>query len=156
MLRDARSGKHPLLSRYSATVADRSAIILFDGVCNFCDRSVQFVLRRDRHGCFRFAPLQSDAARKACADAGVALPANGEFDSVVVIADGKALERSDAALAIATRLPFPWPCFGVLRIVPRPLRGALYGWIARNRYRFFGRRDTCMIPSTEHRARFLE
>lgn len=131
-------------------------IVLFDGVCSFCDRSVQFVLRRDRPGRFRFAPLQSDAARRACADVGVTLPTDGAFDSVVVIAEGKALERSDAALAIAARLPFPWPCLGVLRIVPRGLRDALYGAIARNRFRFFGRRDTCMVPSPDQRERFLE
>lgn len=155
-MQHARPRKDSCPWRYSTSVPEPPTIVLFDGVCSFCDRSVQFVLRRDRLGRFRFAPLQSDAARRACAAAGVALPTNGAFDSVVVIAHGKALERSDAALAIAMRLPFPWPCLGVFRIVPRPLRDALYGWIARNRYRFFGRRDTCMIPSPEHRARFLE
>ena len=77
-------------------------------------------------------------------------------DTIIVIADGRALERSDAALAIASRLPFPWPMFGVLRILPRPLRDRLYRLVARNRYRWFGKSDTCMMPTPELRARFLE
>ncbi|MBI1302943.1 MAG: DUF393 domain-containing protein [Phycisphaera sp.] len=137
-------------------VSDPPAVILFDGGCSLFDRTVQFVLRRDQRRRFRFAPLRGDTARRLCADAGVSLPTDGAFDSVIVIANGKVLERSDAALAIAARPPFPWPCLGVLCIVPRPLRDAAYGWVARNRYRLFGRRDTCMIPSPEHSARFLE
>ena len=131
-------------------------IILFDGVCNLCSGVVRFLIARDPHARFRFAPLQSDAARRACAEVGATPPAAVEPDTIIVIVNGRALERSDAALAIAARLPFPWPIFGVFRILPRPLRDWLYRLVARNRYRWFGKRDTCMMPTPELRARFLE
>ena len=131
-------------------------IVLFDGVCNLCSGAVRFLIARDPHARFRFAPLQSDAARRACAEVGATPPAAVEPDTIIVIVNGRALERSDAALAIAARLPFPWPIFGVFRILPRPLRDWLYRLVARNRYRWFGKSDTCMMPTPELRARFLE
>jgi predicted DCC family thiol-disulfide oxidoreductase YuxK len=131
-------------------------IILFDGRCGLCTRSVQFILKRDRDARFRFAPLESTAAARACTRIGAPTPQAVEPDSIIVIADGQALERSDAALSIAARLPFPWPILTVFRVVPRGLRDWVYGIIARNRYRWFGRHDACMIPTPEQRARFLE
>jgi len=133
-----------------------STIVLFDGRCGLCTRSVQFILKRDRDARFRFAPLESAAAARACARIGAPTPQAVEPDSIIVIADNRALERSDAALAIAARLPFPWPIFAVFRVVPRGLRDWAYGIVARNRYRWFGRHDACMIPTPEQRARFLE
>ena len=137
-------------------MAQSSTIILFDGVCNLCSGVVRFVIARDPHARFRFAALQSDAARRACAEVGATPPAAVDPDTIIVIADGRALERSDAALAIAARLPFPWPMFGVFRILPRALRDWLYRLVAKNRYRWFGKSDTCMMPTPELRARFLE
>ncbi len=131
-------------------------IILFDGVCNLCSRSVRFVIARDPHAHFRFAALQSDAARRICAERGIPMPTALDPDSIVVIANGKALERSDAALAIAARLPFPWTLLRVFRATPRGLRDWLYRLIARNRYRWFGRTDACMMPTPEIRARFID
>ncbi len=131
-------------------------IILFDGRCGLCTRSVQFILKRDRDARFRFAPLESAAAARACARIGVPAPVANEPDSVLVIADGRLLERSDASLAIAARLPLPWPMFGIFRILPRALRDWLYRIVARNRYRWFGKSETCMMPTPEQRARFLE
>jgi predicted DCC family thiol-disulfide oxidoreductase YuxK len=133
-----------------------STTILFDGVCNLCSGVVRFVIARDPHAHFRFAALQSDAARRICAEVGATPPAAVDPDTIIVIADGRALERSDAALAIASRLPFPWPMFGVFRILPRALRDWLYRFVAKNRYRWFGESDTCMMPTPELRARFLE
>jgi predicted DCC family thiol-disulfide oxidoreductase YuxK len=133
-----------------------STIILFDGVCNLCSGVVRFVIARDPHARFRFAALQSDAARRACAEVGATPPAAIDPDTIIVIVNGRALERSDAALAIASRLPFPWPMFGVFRILPRALRDWLYRFVAKNRYRWFGKSDTCMMPTPELRARFLE
>lgn len=129
--------------------------ILFDGTCNLCNGTVRFVVRRDKAARFRFGALQGEAARKLCAEHGITLP-EGDPDSVVVIADGRALERSDAALAIAARLPFPWPMFGVFRLLPRAWRDWAYGIVARNRYRWFGRQDSCMLPTPELRARFID
>ena len=137
-------------------MAQSSTIILFDGVCNLCSGVVRFVIARDPRAHFRFAALQSDAARRACAEVGATPPAAVDPDTIIVIADGRALERSDAALAIASRLPFPWPMFGVFRILPRALRDWLYRLVARNRYRWFGKSETCMMPTPELRARFLE
>ncbi|MEY2796315.1 MAG: hypothetical protein RIR10_2031 [Planctomycetota bacterium] len=131
-------------------------IVLFDGRCGLCTRSVQFILKRDRNARFRFAPLESAVAARACARIGAPTPQTVEPDSIIVIADNRALERSDAALAIAARLPLPWPIFAVFRVVPRGLRDWAYGIVARNRYRWFGRHDACMIPTAEQRARFLE
>ena len=131
-------------------------IILFDGVCNLCSRSVRFVISRDIHAHFRFAPLQSDAARRICAERGVPIPTAAEPDSIIVLAGSRALERSDAALAIAVRLPFPWPLLRVFRVIPPMIRDWIYRLVARNRYRWFGKADACMVPTPELRARFID
>jgi predicted DCC family thiol-disulfide oxidoreductase YuxK len=129
------------------------ATILFDGVCNLCNASVRFVLRRDPHARFRFAALQSEAGRRLLEEH--RLPAD-ELSTVVVVADGRAYTRSDAALRIARGLGGAWPALGALRVVPRPLRDRAYGVVARNRYRWFGRREECMLPTPELRERFLD
>ena len=87
---------------------------------------------------------------------GYELIATSTPSTIVVIQNGRALERSDAALAIARCLPFPWPVFGVFGVLPRGFRDALYRFVARNRYRWFGRTDACMVPTPELRARFLD
>ena len=124
-------------------------IILFDGVCNLCSGAVQFILDRDPRGRFRFASLQSGAARRLLG--GESLP-----ESIVLIEEGKTSRRSTAALRIARRLRFPWPLLYAFIVVPRPLRDFVYNWIARNRYRWFGRRETCLVPAPDLRNRFLE
>jgi predicted DCC family thiol-disulfide oxidoreductase YuxK len=137
-------------------MTEQTTIILFDGVCNLCSGVVRFIVACDPHAQFRFAALQSDAARRACAEVGATPPAAVDPDTIIVIVNGRALERSDAALAIASRLPFPWPMFGVFQILPRPLRDWLYRFVAKNRYRWFGKSETCMMPTPELRARFLD
>jgi predicted DCC family thiol-disulfide oxidoreductase YuxK len=135
---------------------ERGPVILFDGHCNLCSGSVRFLIRRDPHARFRFASLQGEAARRLCMEAGAPLHAATKPDSIVLIADGRALERSEAALAIAAYLGFPWRLFAFLRIVPRPIRDAAYRFVARNRDRWFGRTDACMVPTPELRARFID
>jgi predicted DCC family thiol-disulfide oxidoreductase YuxK len=128
------------------------AVVLFDGVCNLCNGSVQFIIAHDPVAHFRFAALQSEAARRLlgeCALSG-SLP-----DSVALIASGQVYTRSAAALRIARRLAFPWPLLYAFIIVPAPLRDIVYDLIARNRYRWFGKRDACMLPTPELRKRFL-
>lgn len=133
----------------------RPAIILFDGCCNLCNDSVQFIVRHDRRGRFRFAPLQSSAARSA-------LPSSmwgrvAAMDSILLIeADGSVHEASTAALRIARRLDGLWPIWYGLIVVPRPWRDAFYRWVARRRYDWFGRRASCMVPTPALRDRFLE
>jgi len=128
-------------------------VLLFDGVCNLCNGAVAFVIRRDPRARLRFAPLQSPAADALLASLGVArdrLP-----DSFVLVEDGRVHVRSTAALRVARRLRFPWPLLAVFLLVPRWLRDPVYDLVARNRYRWFGRREACMVPTAELRARFL-
>lgn len=127
-------------------------VVIFDGVCNFCNGTVDFIIARDRGRRFRFAPMQTDAAR-ALIDRYYA--PGVEPDTFLLIRDGTCLVRSDAAVAIARELTWPWPLLGALAIVPRPIRDACYGLFARHRYRLFGRRDACRTPGPEIRDRFL-
>ncbi len=128
-------------------------VVLFDGTCNLCNGAVQFVVRRDPRGRFRFAPLQSAAAQKLLAPGG-GLPALP--DSIVLVHQGRVRTKSGAALAIARGLRWPWPLLTVFWLVPAPLRDFVYDWIARHRHRWFGRRDACMLPTPALRARFLD
>jgi predicted DCC family thiol-disulfide oxidoreductase YuxK len=126
------------------------AVLLFDGVCTLCNGFVQFVIRRDPADRFQFATLQSDAARRLLQAAPQPLP-----DTLVLVENGRVFLRSTAALRVVRSLRFPWPLAFVLVVVPRPLRDWVYDILARNRYRWFGRRDVCMLPTPELRARFL-
>jgi predicted DCC family thiol-disulfide oxidoreductase YuxK len=130
------------------------ATILFDGVCNLCNGFVQFVIRHDRHGRFHFAALQSEAARALLARHGQPLPSS-EPDSVVLVQHGCVYTHSEAVLRIAGQLGGLWPVLSLGRILPRVLRDAAYRWVARHRYQWFGRQDSCMLPTPELKARFL-
>lgn len=129
------------------------AIVLFDGVCNFCVGSVNFIIRRDEDDYFSFAPLQSEAGRDLLSKHGVDPE---ETDSIVVIEEGRAFTHSDAALRISRRLGKGWPLLFGLRIVPRAIRDAFYRSFAKRRYRLFGKQDSCMVPTPEIRAKFLD
>ncbi|MBD2846460.1 thiol-disulfide oxidoreductase DCC family protein [Paenibacillus sp. IB182496] len=126
-------------------------IVLFDGVCNFCNSSVQFVLKRDPEGRFRYAPLQSEPGARLLREHGIS-----GIDSFVLIEGGRAYVKSEAALRVCRSLPGLWKLLALLRIVPRPLRDAVYDAIARRRDRWFGARASCMLPTPEQRGRFLE
>lgn len=126
------------------------ATVLFDGVCNLCNGAITFIIKRDPKGQFRFAPLGSAPANKLLAGAAGPIP-----DSMVLVEDGRVFVRSAAALRIARRLRLPWPLAYVFIAVPRPVRDWVYDMVARNRYRWFGRRDSCMVPTPELSARFL-
>lgn len=127
-------------------------IVLFDGVCNLCNGSIQFLIKRDRQAHFRFASLQSGTGQKLQADLGMDPQA---LDSVILVEGDRWYKESDAALRIARNLPGAWKLLTAFRIVPRPLRDAVYWWIARNRYRWFGKAETCWLPTPELRGRFL-
>jgi predicted DCC family thiol-disulfide oxidoreductase YuxK len=118
-------------------------IILFDGVCVLCSRWYRFVTARDRAQRFRFVAIQSSEGRPLAERFGID-PDNPE--TFALIAGGKAYFRSDAALRILRELP-RWRWIAALRAIPAPLRDALYGVIARNRYRWFGRLDSCTLPN---------
>ena len=128
-------------------------LILFDGVCNLCNSSVQFLIKRDPAGKFRFASLQS--ARGQAELKRFNLPPDRLY-SIVVIEGDKCYDRSNAALKIATALGGIWSLFNILYIFPRFLRDPVYDLISKNRYRLFGRQNECMIPTPELKARFEE
>ena len=138
----------------SATLSTRSEhpVILFDGVCNLCNASVDFVMARDRRERFRFGSLQSEFGRETMAGHGQDPEA---LNSFALLEDGTLYTRSTAALRVARRLGGAWPLLYVFILVPRFLRDAVYGWIARNRYRWFGKSDTCRLPTAEEKARFV-
>jgi predicted DCC family thiol-disulfide oxidoreductase YuxK len=133
-------------------------VLLYDGLCGFCDRTVQFILARDPGGIMRFAPLQGEFA----GDVLRRHPALQGVDSLVwadASEQPKAahpLVRTDAILAIADYLGWPWRAAGIFRIVPRFLRDWAYDLFARHRYQLFGRYDACPLPSLNTRARFID
>lgn len=128
------------------------AVVLFDGVCSFCNGAVNFVIERDTAGYFKFAPLQSEAGEKLAAKFGIDTIAT---DSVILIEDEKAYTLSTAALKIAGKLDGFWSWASVFRIVPRAIRDFFYKTFAKYRYRLFGKQDSCMMPTPEIRERFL-
>lgn len=132
---------------------DTHPVVLFDGVCNLCAASVQFIIKRDPGGVFRFASLQSQVGSDLIARCRFQEP---DLDSLILIESDRCSERSTGALRIARRLRFPWPLLYAFIIVPRPVRDSVYRIIARNRYRWFGRREQCWLPSEDLRRRFLE
>lgn len=133
-------------------------IVLYDGVCGLCNRLVQFILKRDVNDRFRFASLQSEFAatllKRHGADA-------RDLDTFYVVIDHgqpgeRVLMRSDAILHVVKTLGGIWSLAGVGRILPKAIRDAMYRAVARNRYRVFGKHESCMLPSPQHRAKFLD
>ena len=120
-----------------------SHIIVFDGICNLCSSLVDFVSSRDPNGAFTFVPMQTPAGQAMLERYGVSVD---DVDTFLLVRGGVALLRSDAAIAIAAELRRPWNLLTVLRYVPKPVRDWGYSLVARNRYRWFGKRDTCKLP----------
>jgi predicted DCC family thiol-disulfide oxidoreductase YuxK len=128
-------------------------LILFDGVCNLCNGFVRFVIERDPDGRFQFAALQSAAAARVLAGH---RPLSPVPDSVVLVEEGRVFTGSTAALRIVRGLRFPWPLAAALLAIPGPLRDWMYGFVARRRYLWFGKREHCMVPTPALRSRFID
>lgn len=129
-------------------------ILLFDGVCNLCNASVQFIIKNDPAGKIKFASLQSERGESLLE---VHHLSKTELFSLVFIQDNQIFLRSDAVLQIARVLKQPWPVLSTIgRFIPSFFRDKLYEWISKSRYKFFGKRDACMIPSPELMNRFLK
>ncbi|MCX6157572.1 MAG: DCC1-like thiol-disulfide oxidoreductase family protein [Ignavibacteriota bacterium] len=128
-------------------------VILFDGVCNFCNSSVNFIIDKDKRDVFRFASLQSDFGQECLKDFN--LPADS-FSTLILVSNGKYFTRSSAALRIAKDLSFPYSLSFAFIVIPPFIRNLFYDIIARNRYRWFGKKEVCRIPSAEERAKFIE
>lgn len=129
-------------------------IVLFDGHCHLCNHSVDFLIRNNSRQNLKFASLQSDCARRLLEDYGSETLLD-RLDSVVFIERGRVYTHSEAALAIARSLDGVWPLLSVFLLLPRPLRDAAYRFVARNRYRWFGKSETCRMPTPELLRRFL-
>lgn len=128
-------------------------IVFFDGVCNLCNRSVDFILKRDSKKIFRFVSLQSKIANDLLEMEGVYAQ---NMRTIILLKNGKIFYRSSAILEIVRQLTAPWPLLYVFKLVPRFVRDGLYNLVSKNRYSWFGKRDTCRIPSIDERARFLD
>ena len=131
-----------------------TAVLLFDGVCNLCSSTVQFVIAHDKTDYFKFASQQSEAGEALMKEHGITIP-EGDPLSLILIEDGKVYERSTGALHIARHLAFPFKLGWVFIITPRFIRDWIYNVIAKHRYAWFGKKDVCMVPTPELRARFL-
>jgi len=128
-------------------------LVIFDGVCNLCEASVNFIIRHDKDGIFRFVPSQSELGAALQQQYGVN---TAGLDTVVLIRDGRLYTESDAGVRIAAAFDGPWRLLGLASWVPRPVRNWVYRRIANNRYAWFGRKEVCLIPTPEMRGRFLE
>lgn len=125
--------------------------MLFDGVCNFCNRMVNFAIRNDPKAKLRFAPLQSATGQALKEQYGV----SPDADTIVFIENGKSYTYARAAIRVCRYLRWPARMLYMFVVVPRFISQPVYKWIARNRYKWFGKKDTCMIPTPEVRSRFL-
>lgn len=133
-------------------MTDDYSLVLFDGVCNFCNASVDFIIKRDPSKRFRFASLQSITGDQMLATHDMS---GGAYDTLVLLEGNRVYTYSTAALRIARQLKFPWPLFYVLILVPRFLRDAVYSWFARHRYAWFGEMQACAFPNPDLRSRFI-
>jgi predicted DCC family thiol-disulfide oxidoreductase YuxK len=128
-------------------------IVIFDGVCNFCNGAVNFIIRRDPEALFSFTPMQSESGQRLIEEHGATMVG---IDTFLLIKNGQCYERTDAAFEIASNLTGLWSMLGVLKILPKSFRDYFYKLFARNRYKLFGRRGECIIPSQDVRDRFIE
>lgn len=128
-------------------------IILFDGVCNLCNSSVQYVIKNDKKDVFRFVALQSDLGQKILKHIGIA---NGNIDSIVLYEPGKAYYyKSSAALEIAKNLSGIFSYTTIFKLIPSNFRDLIYDYVAKNRYKWYGKQESCMMPTPELKTKFL-
>ncbi|WP_368505690.1 thiol-disulfide oxidoreductase DCC family protein [Alkalihalophilus sp. As8PL] len=130
---------------------DTQAVVLFDGVCNVCNVAVDFILRNEKDEYYQFASLQSEIGAQIKRKYEIL----DSVDSIIVIEDGHAYTYSDAALKIVPRLQQKWHFLKVIKWLPKPVRDGLYRQFAKQRYRLFGKREVCRIPTSNERERFL-
>lgn len=132
---------------------DDQPVLIFDGVCVLCSHSASFVLRHDKNDMFQLLAAQSPIAQAIYRHYGLNPT---DFDTMILLSDGRLWLKSESAIHTAERLGFPWSSAKLLRIIPLSLRDRFYDWVARNRFRIFGRRESCYVPSAENRHRFLQ
>jgi len=133
--------------------SDNHPILLFDGVCNLCNGAIQFVIPRDPGGTLRFAPLQSDLGETVRAAAGLS---TDDLETVVLVDDGMAYTKSDAAIRVGEHLGGVYRLLSLGRLLPRGLRDRIYDFVAEHRYDWFGKKNQCMVPDGDVSDRFIE
>lgn len=144
---------HSEITSFLAKTAQNKKIILFDGVCNLCDSSVQFIIKHDKKDAFRFTTLQSELGIEICNYIGID---QTKIDSIVLYNPGVAYYyKSSAVLEIADELGGIYSLVSVFKILPEKLRNYIYDYIAKNRYKWYGKKESCMIPTPELKAKFL-
>lgn len=134
-------------------ISETSPVVLFDGVCNLCNSVVQLVIRHDKKKQFRFASLQSDFGQKILQQFHLPMI---EFNSFIYLENGKLYTKSTAALRVAKKMDRPWKLLYSFTIVPPFIRNGVYNWVARNRYKWYGKQETCWLPSPDLQARFIQ
>ena len=132
-------------------VNENDVIVFFDGYCNLCNKSVDFIIRKEAKPCLKFASLQSKYAKELFDRMSVA----PKVDSIVLFVNNQIYTKSDAAVYIAKFLKLPYSALSVFKFVPHSIRDFIYDWVAKNRYSWFGKRSTCRLPSEKERKRFL-
>lgn len=135
------------------TLPKHKQLILFDGVCNLCNNSIIFVIKHDKNNAFLFASLQSDTGKAIIKQFNID---TSTTDSILLYKDEKLYSKSNAALRIASKLNFPYNLLSVFRIIPSFISNIVYDFIARNRYKWFGKENSCMVPTPELQAKFLK
>jgi predicted DCC family thiol-disulfide oxidoreductase YuxK len=128
-------------------------VILFDGVCNLCNSTVLFIIKNDKSSRFAFASLQSTFGQSILAKYELPL---SDLNTVLFLNEDQLFTKSNAALEIAKWLDGGWPVLYIFKVIPSGVRNLVYDWVARNRYRWFGKRDVCMIPTPDLKARFID
>jgi len=131
---------------------DDRPLVIFDGVCVFCSRGAQFLIRVDRKGAFRLAAAQSELGQALYRHYGLD---GQDYETNLLIEDGLPWLKSDGAIRVSRRLGLPWSALALLAVLPKSWRDRLYDVLARNRYRWFGRRETCFVPDAAERGRFI-
>lgn len=133
-------------------VQDRYDIVLFDGVCNLCNQAIDFVMQNDPKGHFKFGALQEENTQELLKEYEVD---KNYLDSIVLVRKNRIYYKSRAALEISRKLKGLWPLLYIFILIPNFLRNPLYDWIARNRYKWFGKKETCRLPTPQEKDRFL-
>jgi predicted DCC family thiol-disulfide oxidoreductase YuxK len=134
------------------TEEEKSGIVLFDGVCNFCNSSVNFIIQHDKKKRYKFAALQSDVGKNISEKFGID---QSKIDSIILVENGNVFVKSSAILRITKHLNYLYPLLFGFIIIPKFIRDGVYDFIARNRYKWFGKKEACMIPNPEIKSRFI-
>lgn len=128
-------------------------LLLYDGVCHLCNNTVQFILKNEANNTTRFASLQSAFGKKVCEEKGIN---TDEVDSIIYVKNSKVYTKSTAALWLSLELKFPFNLLAGIIIFPEPIRNLVYDYVAKNRYKWFGKSETCIIPDEKYKNRFLD